>query len=208
MLLMSTPQLRHAGKKATKHLGLRLNCLKSVGTGITTTRKLGSRIQSITGACTENCEISQIEKIRGSNRSISATSSLNDSKGDSAKMWKSLKQVIPDSKSPVQALKVKHKVFTKPSEIVEISNKHFSTIGQKLGQCFGRNVDVDRFPLKTETNFSLNPVSENFVRDQLRQLKPNKAVDLDKVSSRLLFKRQCRCYRPSPHEHNKLFIQK
>ena len=27
-------------------------------------------------ACTENCEISQIEKIRGSNRSISATSSM------------------------------------------------------------------------------------------------------------------------------------
>ena len=114
---------------------------------------------------------------------------INDSKGDSAKMWKSLKQVIPDSKSTVkevQALKVKHKVFTKPSDIVEIFNKNFSTIGQKLGQCFGRNVDVDRFPLKTETNFSLNPVSENFVRDQLRQLKPNKAIDLDKVSSRLL----------------------
>ena len=73
-----------------------------------------------------------------------------------------------------------------PSEIVEIFNKHFSTIGQKLGQCFGRNVDVNRFPLKTETNFSLNPVSENFVRDQLRQLKPNKAIGLDKVSSRLL----------------------
>ena len=114
---------------------------------------------------------------------------INDSKGDSAKMWKSLKQVIPDSKSTVkevQALKVKHKVFTKPSDIVEIFNKHFSTIGQKLGQCFGRNVDVDRFPLKTEANFSLNPVSENFVRDQLRQLKPNKATGLDKVSSRLL----------------------
>ena len=48
---------------------------------------------------------------------------INDSKGDSAKMWKSLKQVIPDSKSTVkevQALKVKHKVFTKPSDIVEI----------------------------------------------------------------------------------------
>ena len=83
---------------------------------------------------------------------------INDSKGDSAKMWKSPKQVIPGSKSTVkevQALKVKHKVFTKPSEIVEIFNKHFSTIGQKLGQCFGRNVDVDRFPLKTETNFFL-----------------------------------------------------
>ena len=74
--------------------------------------------------------------------------------------------------------------FTKSSDIVEIFNKHFSTIGQKLGQCFGRNVDVDRFPLKTETNFSLNPVSENFVRDQLRQLKPNKAIGLHKVSSR------------------------
>ena len=39
---------------------------------------------------------------------------INDSKGDSAKMWKSLKQVIPDSKSTVkevQALKVKHKVL-------------------------------------------------------------------------------------------------
>ena len=32
----------------------------------------------------------------------------------------------------------------------------------------------------------MNPVSENFVRDQLRQLKPNKAIGLDKVCSRLL----------------------
>ena len=117
--------------------------------------------------------------------------------------------MIPDSKSTVkevQALKVKHKVFAKPSVIVEIFNKHFSTIGQKLGQCFGRNVDVDRFPLKTETNFSLNPVSENFVRDQLRQLKPNKAIGLDKVSSRLL-KDSADVFAPVIM-NNKLFIQK
>ena len=60
---------------------------------------------------------------------------INDSKGDSAKMWKSLKQVIPDSKSTVkevQALKVKHKVFAKPSDIVEIFNKHISTIAVEV----------------------------------------------------------------------------
>ena len=53
---------------------------------------------------------------------------INDSKGDSGMMWKSLKQVIPDSKE-VQSLKVKNKVYTKLSDILEIFNKHFSTIG-------------------------------------------------------------------------------
>ena len=89
---------------------------------------------------------------------------INDSKGDSGKMWKSLKQVIPDSKSTVkdvQSLKVKNKGYTKLSDIVKILNKHFSTIGHKLGQCFGRNIDADQFRSKTEATFSLNPVSES-----------------------------------------------
>ena len=114
---------------------------------------------------------------------------INDSKGVSGKMWKSLKQVIPDSKSTVkevQSLKVKNKVYTKLSDIFEIFNKHFSTIGHKLGQCFGRFIDADQFRSKTEATFSLNPVSESFVRDQLQQLKPNKAIGLYKISSRLL----------------------
>ena len=48
-------------------------------------------------------------------------------------------------------------------------------------------MDVDQFPLKSEVSFSLNPVvSENFVLDQLHQLRPNHDIGLDRVSSRLL----------------------
>jgi hypothetical protein len=65
-------------------------------------------------------------------------------------------------------------------------NKHFSTIGYKLGQIFGRVIDADQFPLKTTVTFRLTPVTEKFVYDKLLQLKPNKAIGLDKISSRLL----------------------
>jgi hypothetical protein len=83
-------------------------------------------------------------------------------------------------------LKVKNKLFTKLSDISEIFNKHFSTISYKLGQIFGRVIDADQFPLKTTETFCLTPVTEKFVYDQLLQLKPNKAIGLGKISSRLL----------------------
>ena len=86
----------------------------------------------------------------------------------------------------VQALKVKNRLFTKLTDIVEIFNKHFSTVGCKLGQRFSRVVDVEQFPLKTNARFSLTPVSERFVYEQMLHLKPNKAIGLDKISSRLL----------------------
>ena len=88
----------------------------------------------------------------------------------------------------VGGLKVKNKLFTKLSDISEIFNKHFSTIGYKLGQIFGRVIDANQFPLKTTETFRirLTPVTEKFVYDQLLQLKPNKAVGLDKISTRLL----------------------
>jgi hypothetical protein len=114
----------------------------------------------------------------------------NESQGDGVRMWKTLKQVLPSSKSVMEVggLKVKNKLFTKLSDISEIFNKHFSTIGYKLGQIFGRVIDANQFPLKTTETFRirLTPVTEKFVYDQLLQLKPNKAVGLDKISTRLL----------------------
>jgi hypothetical protein len=104
-------------------------------------------------------------------------------------MWKTLKQVLPSSKSVMEVggLKVKNKLFTKLSDISEIFNKHFSRIGYKLGQIFGRVIDADQFPLKTTETFRLTPVTEKFVFDQLLQLKLNKAIGLDKISSSRAF---------------------
>lgn len=86
----------------------------------------------------------------------------------------------------VNGLKVKNKLFTKLSDITEFFNKHFSTIGFKLGQIFGRAIDADQFPLKTTESFRLTLVTDQFVYEQLLHLKPNKAIGLDKISSRLL----------------------
>jgi hypothetical protein len=104
-------------------------------------------------------------------------------------MWKTLKQVLPSSKSVMEVggLKVKNKLFTKLSDISEIFNKHFSRIGYKLGQIFGKVIDADQFPLKTTETFRLTPVTEKFVYDQLLQLKLNKAIGLDKISSSRAF---------------------
>ena len=113
---------------------------------------------------------------------------INESSSDGARMWKTLKQVFPNSKAnkDVQAIKFKRKLFTKLVDIVEIFNKHFSTIGHKLGQAFSKTTDAAIITSRTDSRFSLVTVSERFVCDQLLRLKPNKAIGLDKISARLL----------------------
>ena len=114
---------------------------------------------------------------------------INDSMSNSEEMWKSLKQVLPGSKDSKQitSISISGKVYKKCEEIAEALNKHFSTIGEKLARRFGSVLcESDDFPLKTGLSFSLQPVTVPIVLEQLKCLKPNKAIGLDRISSRLL----------------------
>ena len=113
MLLMSTPQLRHAGEKATK--------TPWVTSKLSEIRRDRDYHHKKARKSNSKYHWGMYRKLRNlANREDKRLKSeyfcnlINDSKGDSAKMWKSLKQVNPDSKSTVKevkALKVKHKVF-------------------------------------------------------------------------------------------------
>ncbi len=76
--------------------------------------------------------------------------------------------------------------LTKTVDLVEILNEHFVTIGKKLAHAFGKNERLPTFESKTDAQFSLHCVSEEYVKYELRKLKTNKAIGLDKISAKLL----------------------
>ena len=104
--------------------------------------------------------------------------------------WDSLKKVLPNSKSTstIQNIEYNNKQYTKVHDIVEIFNKYFVTIGHKLAQAFGRNGSEqnESLSLKTDASFSLTSISTEFVLKNLKLLKVNKAIGLDKISTKML----------------------
>ena len=70
--------------------------------------------------------------------------------------------------------------------MASVFNKHFSNIGHKLSKVFGHVKKVVLPQPCTDTRFELKPIPVDFVYDQLRGLKANKAIGLDKISARLL----------------------
>ena len=76
-----------------------------------------------------------------------------------------------------------------------IFNEYFATIGTRLANKLKSLATVTTTVTISTCNwfnsngmpkFKLQPVSEQFVYDQLKQLKSNKAIGLDKISPRLL----------------------
>ena len=114
---------------------------------------------------------------------------IEENKNDSSRMWKCLKDALPQSAThSVSVIKSGKKVLSKLVQVAEVFNKHFTTIGQKIAKAFGKgNKDV-RGPLqkKAYKSSQLDLVTSNFVKIQLQNLKTNKAIGLDKISARLL----------------------
>ena len=77
-------------------------------------------------------------------------------------------------------------MYTNAKDITSVQNKYFSSIDHTLSKVFGRVRKVVVPQIFTDTRFELKPVSIDFVLEQLRVLKANKAIDLDKISARLL----------------------
>ena len=114
-----------------------------------------------------------------------ATPLIEDSKSDGSRMWKALKQVLPSSKSKnISGIRLNNTLYTKTADLVEIRNQHFVTIGQKLAH--GKNERLPTCESKTDAQFSLHCVSEEYVKYELRKLETNKAIGLDKISAKLL----------------------
>ena len=72
--------------------------------------------------------------------------------------------------------------------IAKILNVHFSTIGTKLAMKLKSFITLPSFPARSTDlpKFVFKPITEEFVRGQLKQLRTNKAIGLDNISARLL----------------------
>ena len=114
---------------------------------------------------------------------------IEQNKIDSSRMWKSLKNALPQSANhSVSVIQSGKKVLSKPVQVAEVFNEHFTTIGQKIAKAFGKGNKDSRGILqkKTDKGFQLDLVTSNFMKIQLQNLKTNKAIGLDKISARLL----------------------
>jgi hypothetical protein len=117
---------------------------------------------------------------------------INTNKGNTSALWKTLNDISSRkshcSPSCIEANGVSH---TDPKFIAESLNDHFSSIGSKLASKI-RNLNPNQNSIKQpsqfrENEFVFQPIEESYVYvSNLSNLKTNKAVGLDKISTRLL----------------------
>ena len=119
------------------------------------------------------------------------TNLIQENQGDAKGFWKALKKTLPSLKTStyISSLRVDGAVVTSDELIATVLNNFFVSIGRKLAEKFtdlsSSNQPEDN-PNATGSGFSFQLISENFVRDAIKRLKPNKAIGLDKISARLL----------------------
>ena len=114
---------------------------------------------------------------------------IEGNEDNSSRIWKCLRDALPMSSNySVSTIKAGKKFFSKPSEVAKVLKKHFTTICQKIAKACRKRKKGVRRPLqkKTVNSFHINPITNDFIKHQLKSLKANKAIGLDKISARLL----------------------
>ena len=103
---------------------------------------------------------------------------IEDAKGDSCEMWRSMKQVLPGSNtSTVSSIFENGKWHTENPFVAKIMNQYFVSVEKVLAKPF-QNVSTDFTPSTPPSELHLDNVNVNFVRNALKSLKTNKAVGL------------------------------
>ena len=69
---------------------------------------------------------------------------IEENKNDSSRIWKSLiKDALPQSANhSISVIKSGKKVLSKPVQVAEVFNKHFTTIGQKSQRSLGKEIKM------------------------------------------------------------------
>lgn len=116
------------------------------------------------------------------------TNLIKNSQGNSKEFWKALKQTLSPSKLPtnITSILAEGSLFTSPNDIATALNNFFANIGKKLADRIIPISDNDDSISRVDSIFSIQPISETFVTNAIKQLKPNKAAGLDKIDARLL----------------------
>lgn len=120
------------------------------------------------------------------------TQLIEQAKGNSKEMWNHLKKIFPsksNDKSSGSAVLMRDGVsITEPKARAKCLNEFFTSIGRTLAARFNPTIACFS-PQRSSTCtsiFQLQNIRQDFVLNQLSYLKPNKAIGLDNVSTRLL----------------------
>ncbi len=122
---------------------------------------------------------------------------ISKNKGDSNALWKTLNEITSrKSSAPITCIEIDGTPHTDVNSIVEGLNSHFSSIGSKLAAliksrfgiiCLDSTLSsVNDTPNLLSSGFTFENINEQFICRNLRALKTNKAIGLDRVSARLL----------------------
>ncbi len=114
---------------------------------------------------------------------------IEESKGDGEKMWKAIKETLPQAKdSGINAIYDNCKLHTESVTIASILNKYFTSIGNKIQKMFTNTPTVwsGNSDYSPPSEFRFQCVTHDYVERELNKLKTNKAAGLDKISTRLL----------------------
>lgn len=117
------------------------------------------------------------------------TNLIEDCKGNATEFWSALKETLPSSRasSGITSLSTDGVVMTSAHSIASALNSFFVSVGKKLAERISPLSTVyDVTSTATSCVFSFQSISEEFVVNSIKQLKPNKAIGLDKISARLL----------------------
>ena len=110
------------------------------------------------------------------------TNEINNSQGDMSKMWKTLKELLPNKKGNLNVFPSTSK---SDMDLANDLNKHFTNIGinsasnNDSSETYGNETHVD-------SNFVFAEISVNEVIDELNAISANKASGLDSVCTKLI----------------------
>ena len=119
---------------------------------------------------------------------------IEDSKGEPRKLWKAVNEVScrKNETSTPNCIISDGVKYMDTRSIATMLNKHFASIGQflagKLPKLLSSGITSTPNIMDghCSAGFSLQPIEESFVVAQLKSLKTNKSIGLDKISARLL----------------------
>ena len=133
---------------------------------------------------------------------------INKNKGNPSELWKTFNEITSKkSNSTITSTEADGVLYTETNEIAQALNTLFSRIGTKLAakikeklRLIASNSRKFFQPAFSRWNgnnksFSFCSIAESFVLKQLKTLKTNKAIGLDRISARLL-KDSAECMAP------------
>ena len=111
---------------------------------------------------------------------------------DSKKLWKTIKKVIPNkTKNSVGNIKTENRNTTNDTDTANVFNNYFTSIGTKLADKINSNDDnvhvitdndgnIDN-PYRECSEFNFQPITAEYVFDQICNLTSNKSPGLDTI---------------------------